>query len=106
MNRRDAIALFALSASALGEATSLSRLIGVWNLRSCVGTLKQGGTVFPFGQKPVGRIEYDKAGRMFALLMRPGRQSTVLPGKRLNEAPLEELRDVVTGFVAYVGLQC
>jgi hypothetical protein len=103
MNRRDAIALFALSAPALGESTTRSRLIGIWKLRSCVQTLKKGGTEFPFGQKPVGRIEYDKAGRMFALLMRPGRQSTVLPGKRLNEAPVEELRDAVTGFVAYFG---
>jgi hypothetical protein len=40
---------------------------------------------------------------MFALLMRPGRQSSVAPGMELDNAPEDELRKAVTGFVAYFG---
>ena len=49
------------------------------------------------------RIEYDKAGRMSALLMRPGRRSTLPPGMELDRATNEEMREAVTGFVAYFG---
>ena len=58
---------------------------------------------YPFGEKPVGRIEYDKEGRVFALLMRSGRRSTVAPGLELDAASVEEIREAVTGFVAYFG---
>ena len=51
----------------------------------------------------MGRSEYDKAGRMFALLMRPGRQFTVAPGMELDNAPEDELRNAVTGIAAYFG---
>jgi hypothetical protein len=78
-------------------------LIGVWTLQSCVRTLADGHKEFPFGEKPVGRIEYDKEGRMFALLMRSGRRSTMAPGLELEAASVEEVREAVTGFVAYFG---
>ena len=68
-----------------------------------MSTFKDGRTEHPFGEKPVGRIEYDKTGRMSALLMRPDRRSTLPPGPPLNKATSEELRDAVTGFVAYFG---
>jgi len=35
--------------------------------------------------------------------MRPGRHSALPPGVELDKAPNEELRDAVTGFVAYFG---
>jgi Lipocalin-like domain len=104
MNRRQIIVgAIALSGSASAQTRSRSRLIGIWKLRSCLRTFKDGRTEYPFGEKPVGRIEYDKAGRMSALLMRPGRRSTLPPGMELDKAPNEELRDAVTGFVAYFG---
>ena len=103
MNRRQAIGLAGLSAVASAQQSTRNRLIGVWKLRSCVSTFKDGRTEHPFGEKPVGRIEYDKAGRMSALLMRPDRRSTLPPGTPLNKATSEELRDAVTGFVAYFG---
>jgi Lipocalin-like domain len=104
MNRRQIIVgAIALSGVASAQTGARSRLIGVWKLRSCLRTFKDGHTEHPFGEQPVGRIEYDKAGRMSALLMRPGRHSTLPPGMELDKAPNEELRDAVTGFVAYFG---
>ena len=83
--------------------SALSRLIGVWKLRSCLRTFKDGTVVHPFGERPVGRISYDRAGRVSALLMRPGRRSTLAPGTELDEASEDEVREAVTGFVAYFG---
>lgn len=103
MDRRQVIALLAISAPALAEPRRQSPLIGCWKLDSCVRTLRDGQTQYHFGRNPVGRIEYDKAGRMFALLMRPGRQSSAPSGMELETAPEDELRNVVTGFVAYFG---
>lgn len=105
MNRREVMGLMWLSAGgfALGEPGVRIGLIGVWTLRSCVRTMSDGRKVYPFGEKPVGRIEYDKEGRMFALLMRSGRRSTMAPGLELEAASGEEIREAVTGFVAYFG---
>jgi Lipocalin-like domain len=97
MNRRHVIfGVISLSANAYAQATPRSRLVGVWRLRSCLRTFKDGRTIQPFGEKPVGRIEYTKAGIVSALLMRPGRKSTLPPGTELDN-------DAVTGFVAYFG---
>ena len=85
-----------LSANACAQPSARSRLIGVWRLRSCLRTFKDGRTEHPFGEQPVGRIEYDKPGRVSALLMRPGRQSALPPRTELDD-------DAVTGFVAYFG---
>ncbi len=103
MDRRRAIALLAVSTGALAQPGRANPLIGCWNLRSSVRTLRDGQTQNHFGRKPVGRIEYDKAGRMFALLMRPERHTTVPPGMELDQAPQDELRSIVTGFVSYFG---
>ena len=103
MDRRQAIALLAIAAPAIAQPGGQNLLIGAWRLRSNVRTLRDGQTLNHFGPNPVGRIEYDKSGRMFALLMRPGRSSTVPAGMELDNAPEGELRDAVTGFVAYYG---
>jgi len=104
MNRRQIIiGAIGVAASASAQPKAHSRLIGVWKLQSCLRTFRDGRTEHPFGDKPVGRIEYDKAGRMSALLMRPGRHSSLPHGMELDKATNEELRDAVTGFVAYFG---
>jgi hypothetical protein len=56
------------------------RFIGVWKLICCQRRSKDGSIEFPYGEKPVGRIAYDNAGRMSAILMRQGRISTLVPG--------------------------
>ena len=105
MNRRELVGLMGLSVGnfALAEPGVRGSLIGVWTLQSCVRTFPDGHKEYPFGEKPVGRIEYDKEGRMFALLMRSGRRSTLAPGLELDAASAEEIRQAVTGFVAYFG---
>lgn len=105
MNRRELVSLPGLSTTncAVAQPFVHGRLIGVWTLRTCVRTLADGREEYPFGERPVGRIEYDNEGRMFALLMRSGRKSTLAPGLELDVASVEEMRDAVTGFVAYFG---
>ena len=105
MNRRELVGLMGLSAGnfALAQPGVRGSLIGVWTLQSCVRTFADGHKEYPFGEKPVGRIEYDQEGRVFALLMRSGRRSTVAPGLELDAASAEEIREAVTGFVAYFG---
>jgi hypothetical protein len=105
MNRRKLVGLMELSAAnfALAQPAVRGSLIGLWTLQSCVRTFADGHKEYPFGEKPVGRIEYDNEGRMFALLMRSGRRSTVAPGLELDAASAEEIREAVTGFVAYFG---
>ena len=76
------------------------RFIGVWKLVSCESKAKDGAVSYPYGEKPVGRITYDQAGRMSAQLMRPGRRPA---GVSLRGASAEELREAVSGFAAYFG---
>src|ERR1039457_2330814 len=104
MNRRQMIGTIG---SAAGFAVALQaaprdRFIGVWKLIRCQRKFKDGRIDYPYGAKPVGRITYDKAGRMSAQLMRPGRRSTVAPGNSLigGNASVEEIHDAVDGFIA------
>jgi len=87
------------------QAAPRDRFIGVWKLISCVRKSKDGVVDYPYGEKPVGRITYDKAGRMSAQLMRPGRRSTVAPGQSFltGNASVTEIREAVDGFIAYFG---
>ena len=65
---------------------------------------EDGHVDYPYGEKLVGRIIYDKAGRMSAQLMRPGRRSTVASGAPFDDGTSnEEIREAVNGFFAYFG---
>lgn len=107
MNRRQMIGTigFAAGFAPALQAAPRDRFIGVWKLIRCERKSKDGRIDYPYGEKPVGRINYDKAGRMSAQLMRPGRRSTVAPGVSLiaGNAGSEEIRDAVDGFIAYFG---
>ena len=48
-------------------------LIGTWELVSFTSRLSDGRVVSPWGQRPVGQLTYDAAGRMIALLMHQAR---------------------------------
>ena len=104
MNRRQAIGSIGVTAAMQG-AQVRDRFIGVWKLVSCERKLKDGRIEYPYGEKAVGRITYDKAGRMSAQLMRPGRHSRVPSGIHLiaGGADCDEMRDVLNGFIAYFG---
>ncbi len=80
------------------------RFIGVWRLISCELKTKSGSVTYPYGENPIGRITYDKAGRMSAQLMRPGRRGSshkTSAGFRASDP--DELREAVNGFIAYYG---
>lgn len=81
------------------------RFVGVWKLISFERKSSDGKVEFPYGEKPVGRITYDKAGRMSAQLMRPGRRSSVPSGVSMigGNASDAEIREAVGGFIAYYG---
>lgn len=99
------------AASTVARAQTVrEKLIGVWRLVSYEMKDKATGKVnLPYGSKPEGRITYDRAGRMSAQLMRPGR--TPLKGKVpqagafaiLASASEAELREMTGGFIAYYG---
>ena len=77
------------------------QFIGAWRLLSCVTTSATGQTSLIYGEKPEGRITYEKSGRMSALLMRPDRKNIAVT--TVADASLEELRDSARGFTAYYG---
>jgi hypothetical protein len=105
MNRRQVIGTIGLSLAMQAAPPAVDRFIGVWRLISCERRYKDGRVDYPYGERPVGRITYDKAGRMSAQLMRPGRRSTVASGITLiaGNASDEEIREAVNGFIAYFG---
>jgi Lipocalin-like domain len=105
MNRRQVIGMIGVGAAMQAAPTARDRFLGVWKLISYERKSKDGRIDYPYGEKPVGRITYDKAGRMSAQLMRPGRRSTVAPGASfiVANATAEEIREAVSGFFAYFG---
>lgn len=98
------MAVSALAGAALA-ADSRTQFIGVWRLVRCERKWADGRVDYPYGAAPVGRISYDKAGRMSAQLMTPGRKTTVPPGMNmvLGKASAEEMREALAGFSAYFG---
>jgi hypothetical protein len=105
MNRRQVIGAIGCAAAIQAAPAARDRFIGVWGLVRCERKSKDGRIDYPYGEKPVGRINYDRAGRMSAQLMRPGRRSTVAPGVSLiaGNANGEEIHEAVNGFIAYFG---
>ncbi len=105
MNRRQVIGTIGSVAAIQGAPAVRERFIGVWKLIRYERKAKDGRIDYPFGEMPVGRITYDRAGRMSAQLMRPGRHSTVAPGIGLvaGNASSEEIREAVDGFISYFG---
>ncbi|MBN8732896.1 MAG: lipocalin-like domain-containing protein [Acidobacteria bacterium] len=82
-------------------ASVRDRFIGTWRLASFDSTLSDGTKTKPYGDAPEGRIQYEKSGRMSAMLMRTDRKN--ISAASLEAAPLEALRDATTGFTAYYG---
>jgi hypothetical protein len=105
MNRRQLIGTIGVATAMQAAPAARDGFIGVWKLISCERKFKDGRIEYPYGEKPVGRITYDKAGRMSAQLMRPGRRSTVASGVSLiaGNASGDEIREAVNGFIAYFG---
>ncbi len=105
MKRRQIIGTLAAASALQAAPSARDRFIGVWRLIRCESRFHDGHIEYPYGEKPVGRITYDKAGRMSAQLMRSGRRSTVPSGVGLvaGNAPPDEIREAVDGFASYFG---
>ena len=88
-------------APAASAASVRDHFIGTWRLVAFDATLADGTKTKPYGDAPEGRIQYEKSGRMSAMLMRSDRKkiSTALP----ENATTEELRDLTGGFTSYYG---
>ena len=83
-----AVALAALIASVPARAQSVQeQLVGVYTLARFAG----------HGDEPTGRISYDAAGRMWAMVLPPGRSPYT------NESTAEEVRDAMRGVITYYG---
>ncbi len=101
MDRRQALGLLGIAAVGSVEARpdARDRLAGVYKLVTYQRRAQNGDLTDVYGPDPIGRITYDRAGRMSAFLMRPGRK----PAKDPQAVTLEEYRDIHRGFVAYMG---
>jgi hypothetical protein len=113
MNRRAVISALSLApcaSAAAGPAAERRKFIGVWRLVTGVAKHEVTGAVrYPWGEKPVGRLSYDEAGRVFAQLMNPERRSVGgaadrAAGSAIGTASAEEMREkMLTGFNSYFG---
>jgi hypothetical protein len=112
MNRRGVISVLSLAPFAhagTNGAGARKKFIGVWKLISGESRDEATGEVrYPWGTKPVGRLAYDDAGRVFAQLMNPGRRSVGGMANRgaaaaIATASAEDMREMLTGFNAYFG---
>jgi hypothetical protein len=78
-----------------------NQFIGTWTLLKCTAIEKDGKTTFPYGEKPIGQILYDKNWNMMVEIMNPD------IGKFKNENPFggspEEIISAYNGFLAYYG---
>lgn len=85
-----ALTVAALVAASVEPARAQSvqeRLVGVYTLARFAG----------HGDEPTGRISYDAAGRMWAMVLPPGRSPIT------NESTAEEVRDAMRGVITYYG---
>jgi hypothetical protein len=106
MNRQTAIATLAASALAIGifgsaVAQTADSLVGTWEWVSVENTTSDGMTTHPFGPKPGGYLTFDRDGRFFWLIARPGR-AKFASGRR-NQGSADENKAAVQGSLAYVG---
>ena len=112
MKRRElisALSLAPLAHARTSGAGARKKFIGVWKLISGESRDQVTGEVrYPWGTKPVGRLAYDDAGRVYAQLMNPGRRSVGGMANRgaaaaIETASAEDMREMLTGFNAYFG---
>lgn len=79
-------------------------LTGTWKLLSYQRMHADGAITHPQGENPVGRISYDAAGRVSALMMRPARPGAGIHSTgEVRSADPGDLREMISGFTAYYG---
>ena len=88
-------------APAASASSIKDRLVGVWTLLSAVTSTADGKVSNRYGDKPSGRITYDKSGRMSAILMGADRKK--VGSLDLRDASDSESKSVLQSFAAYYG---
>lgn len=82
------IATFVAVPAKVATAQSVQeQIVGVYTLARFAG----------HGDEPTGRISYDAAGRMWAMVLPPGRNPIT------NESTAEEVRETMRGVITYYG---
>ena len=78
-----------------------SQLMRAWILTSFEVRHSDGSLSFPFGEDPVGRLMYDRSGRMSAQLVR--RERPVFESGDQLAGTSEEIKSAFEGCIAYFG---
>ncbi len=98
-----------LPSAQAGKPNIRSECVGVWILVSCEAKDNTTGEMqYPYAPKPVGRITYDAAGRMYFQVLDPIRQ--MVDGSEAHglaaaarESSCEQVRAILAGYIAYLG---
>ena len=77
------------------------QLVGTWELVSMEYSTSDGKVSNPFGESPLGRIQYDPDGNMYAFVIRRDRPQ-FSSGDLFNGTP-DEIYAAFEGSVAYYG---
>jgi len=102
MKKISAIILYVVLTSFQGEHRQiLNGFTGIWKLQECIATQRDGKVSYPYGEKPVGQLSYEKSGNMMVEIMKPGIKRFVSPNL-LSGTP-EEVLPAYYGFIAYYG---
>jgi hypothetical protein len=76
-------------------------ILGAWELVSCVGESRDGGSFFPYGEKPVGKLIYTEDGHLAVVLMNS--QRTFFSSEDISKTTIEETAAAFNTFDAYAG---
>lgn len=95
------LAAAVLAYAPAGCAQEPPSLVGSWRLVSFESRYENGDVKYPLGQQPLGRLSYDAAGNMSALLVQAGRPE--FAGGDMRGGTDAEVRAAFEGFIGYFG---
>jgi hypothetical protein len=102
-----ALAASALAIGMLGRAAAQAAqdiagtIVGTWEWVAVENTTSDGTLTHPFGPKPGGYLTFDRSGRFFWLITRPGRPK--FASGRRDQGSADENKATVQGSLAYAG---
>lgn len=80
------------------------RFVGTWALEAFEVELPDATRVHPMGEDALGRLSYDRSGRMSAMLSRADRSPLSVPRlEAYGKAPADEKVLAFDSFMAYAG---
>lgn len=79
----------------------MNRFIGAWRLLSFEEETSDGEIVYPYGENPIGLLNYDSSSRMSVQIMRRDRER--FSSTEWETTPAEEIKKATEGFTAFFG---